>query len=442
MKKTLIIALLILSSTIVFSQTFNKQRLNSLFQVMEKNNKFMGSIVVSQNGKLLYSNTIGFADVETSKKADNQTKYRIGSISKMFTASLILKAVDENKISLSQTLDTYFSQIENSPQITIGNLLNHRSGIHDLTHNDDFMTYNTVPKSEKQMIDIIAKGKSDFSPNSRTEYSNSNFVVLSYILQKIYKEPYTEILDTKIIKPLDLKSTYFGSKIGAQNNESFSYHFTNKWQKATITDMSIPMGAGGIVSTAKDLTTFIEQLFKGKIVSKKSLKIMQTMNDFQGIGVGSGMLAFNNFDKKSYGHNGAIDDFQSILSYSPEENLTVSITSNGLSYPMNNILLCALSCYFDKPFTLPNFTILTVKPEVLDLYLGQYASKQFPLKIVITKSENKLFGQATGQPDFPLEATADNMFKFEQAGIVLKFDADKKQMVFKQGPSEYLFIKE
>lgn len=128
MKKFLILSLLIITNTVCFSQTFKSQRLDSLFLVLEKNNKFMGSIAVSQNGKLLYSNTIGYSDVENSKKADFKTKYRIGSISKMFTASLILKAIEENKISLNQTLDKYFPGIENSKQITIGNMLNHKSG--------------------------------------------------------------------------------------------------------------------------------------------------------------------------------------------------------------------------------------------------------------------------------------------------------------------------
>jgi CubicO group peptidase (beta-lactamase class C family) len=442
MKKFLIVTLLSLFNTIGFSQTYNSQGLDSLIQVLEKNNKFMGSIAVSKNGKVLYSNTIGYADVESSKKASAQTKYRIGSISKMFTASLILKAVEENKLSLNQTLEKYFPQIENSKKITIGNLLSHKSGIHDLTHNQDFMTYNTQPKSQAQIIEIIAKEKSEFAPDSKVEYSNSNYVVLSYILEKIYKKPYATILDTRIIKPLGLRDTYFGSKIQIQKNESNSYHFATKWDKSTDTDLSIPMGAGSIVSNPIDLTIFIEQLFKGKVVSQKSLALMKTMNEFHGIGIGMGMLEFTNFEKKSYGHNGAIDDFQSMLSYSPEQQISVAITSNGTIYPIEKVLSCALSSFLNKPFEIPTFTNVEVKPEVLDLYVGQYASAQVPIKIAVTRTENKLFGQATGQPSFPLEATATNSFKFEQASIVLEFNADKKQMIFKQGGGEFLFTKE
>jgi D-alanyl-D-alanine carboxypeptidase len=439
MKKILITGLLILSTTISFSQTFNKQRMDSLFQTLEKNDKFMGSIAVSENGKLLYTKAIGYSDLENSKKADATTKYKIGSISKMFTATLILKAIEENKLTLNQTLDAYFPQIENSKKITISNLLNHRSGIANFTDEEYCRTdeFNTAPKSEKEMVEVIAKLKSDFEPNSEGEYSNSNYVLLSYILEKVYKKTYSTILETKIVKPLGLKNTYFGGKTQINNNEAFSYRYKNEWEKGTETDPSIPMGAGAIVSNPTDLTIFIEQLFKGKLISAKSLSLMQTINQKYGMG----MFEFPYYENKSYGHTGGIDEFQSVLTYFPNEKLAVAITSNARVYPNNSILTCALSSYFNKPFEMPSFNYLKLKPEVLDLYAGQYSSLQIPIKIDVTQNDNKLFAQATGQSAFPLEATQTNIFKFDQAGIVLEFNADKKEMILKQGGKEFLFTK-
>lgn len=438
MKKILIISLCTFITTTCFSQNFNKQRLDSLFQVLEKKDKFMGSISVSQNGKILYSNAIGFADIETSKKATTQTKYRIGSISKMFTSSLILKAAEEKKIKLNETLDKYFPQIENSKKITIENLLNHRSGIHNFTNDSIYLSYNTRFKSQKEMIEIIAKGKSDFEPSSKAAYSNSNYVLLSYILEKIYKKDYATILNNSIIKPLKLTNTSFGSKTNLSNNESYSYSFEDKWIIETETDMSIPMGAGALVSNPNDLTIFIQQLFAGKIITENSLALMKTIKDKYGIG----MFEFPYDEKKGYGHTGGIDGFQSVLSYFPEEKLAIALTSNGVQYANNNVLLCALSCYFDRPFEIPTFDEVAISPELLNAYVGQYASAQIPLKISITQKENKLFAKATGQSAFPLEAVTINSFKFEPAGIVLKFNADKKEMTLKQGGKEFLFTKE
>lgn len=437
MKKILIISLVALIATSSFSQTFNKQRLDSLFQILEKKDKFMGSITVSQNGESIYTNVIGYSNLETFKKANAETKYRIGSISKMFTAVLIFKAIEQRKLRLNETLDNYFPQIENSKKITIENLLNHRSGIHNFTDDDDYLTYNTQPKTEKEMVDIIVKGNSDFEPNSKAQYSNANYVLLSYILEKVYKKEYSKILNKIIVKPLGLKNTYFGGKTNIYSNESYSYYFKNEWNREPETDMSIPIGAGGIISTPTDLTLFIHALFEMKIISEKSLKLMKTVKD----GYGMGMFELSNLDKVSYGHDGAIDRFQSIVTYFPEDKLAIAIISNGAIYKNRNILSCAESCYFNKPFEMPTFENNIVDMKVLDLYLGEYQSEQIPLKITITKTDNQLFAQANGQSAFPLDASSETIFKFEQAGIVLQFNSSKKEMILKQSGKEFLFVK-
>ena len=425
-KLTLLFGLLFSTS---FSQTFNTVKLDSLFQILETKDKFMGSIAVSVNGKLLYTKSIGKDDLETNKLSTISTKYRIGSISKMFTSCLIFKAVEDKKLSLDQTIEKYFPTIENANKISIGNLLNHRSGIHNFTNDENYMRYNTEPKSEKQMIEIIAKGKSDFEPNSKAEYSNSNYVLLSYILEKTYKKAYKELLTSKIIKPLGLKNTYFGNKINIQINECYSYSFEEKWQKEKETDMSIPMGAGAIVSNPTDLVVFIENLFSHKIISQNSLKQMKTLKDNYGMGI----FQFPFYDKQGFGHTGGIDGFGSVLSYFPADKLAVALTSNGRVYENNNIMIATLSCYYNKPFEIPTFKNIELKSEDLDKYLGEYSKENFPLKINVTKEGNKLFAQATGQSAFPLEAIEKDIFEFSTANIKMEFNPKDNQMTIIQG---------
>lgn len=420
-----------------YSQKMNTAKLDSLFQILETKDKFMGSIAVSQNGTLIYSKSIGKDDVETNKKATNLSKYRIGSISKMFTSILIFKAVEEKKIALNQTIEIYFPTIENTTKITIGNLLNHRSGIHNFTNDPEYFKYNTEPKSEEQMIEIITKGKSDFEPNSKADYSNSNYVLLSYILQKTYKKPFADILKDKITKPLGLKNTYAGNKINVQNNESNSYRFSEKWIKETETDMSIPMGAGAIVSNPTDLTIFIDNLFANKIINESSLKQMITLQDNYGMGI----FQIPFYDKKGFGHTGGIDEFRSVLYYFPEDKIAVALTSNGKTYDNNDIIIAALSSYFNKPFVIPTFKNIKLKTEDLDPYLGEYSDAGFPMKIKITKDNLKLFAQATGQSAFPLEATEKDKFEFLAAGIKLEFKPNEKQMILKQGGGAFKLTK-
>lgn len=334
-----------------FSQNLNTKRLDSLFQLLDKNNKYMGSIAISENGKLIYSNSIGYENVETSKKSDINTKYRIGSISKIFTASLIFKAIEEKKINLNQTINKYFPTIKNASKITISNLLNHRSGIYDFTNDDSYFDWNTQYQSRDKMTQRIASGEIAFEPDTKGEYSNSNYVLLTFILEDVYKKTYSEILAQKIIKPLKLKNTYFGGKINTDNKECNSYTYSGKWQKSTETDMSIPQGAGGIVSNPTDLNLFIESLFAGKIISAEHLNEMKTIKDKFGMG----MFEFPYQDKKIYGHTGGVDRFKSVLTYLPKEKLAIAFCSNGKDYDNNNVLQCVLSSYFNDPFQMPIF---------------------------------------------------------------------------------------
>lgn len=420
-----------------YSQKMNVAKLDSLFQILEAKDKFMGSIVVSQNGTLVYSKSIGKADVETNTKASHLTKYRIGSISKMFTSVLIFEAIEEKKLSLNQTLANYYPTIENASKITIGNLLNHRSGIHNFTDDAEYLQYNTTAKSESQMVAIMAKAKSDFEPNSKANYSNSNYVLLSYILQKIYNKPYATILKDKITKPLGLKNTYVGRKINVQNNEANSYKLSGQWIKETETDMSIPMGAGAIVSNPSDLALFIENLFAKKIINESNLNQMTTIQDKYGMGVFQ--IPFQ--DKKGFGHKGGIDEFRSVLYYFPTDKVAVALTSNGKSYDNNDIIVAALSSYFNKPFVIPTFTTLNLTSEELDPFLGEYSAAGFPLKINIMKDNATLFAQATGQSSFPLEAIKKNIFQFLAAGITIEFNPNEKQLILKQGGGTFTLTK-
>ncbi|MEO6833826.1 MAG: serine hydrolase domain-containing protein [Chitinophagaceae bacterium] len=421
-----------------FAQTFDKAKLDNYFQELEKSNRFMGSVALSENGKVVYTKSIGFADIETNTKSNENTKYRIGSISKSFTSTLVLKAIEEKKLKLDTKLNSYFPGITNADKITISNLLDHRSGIHNFTNDSTYLDWNNQAKSEAEMVKIIEIGGSDFEPDSKAEYSNSNYVLLSYILQKVYKKPYSEILTEKIIKPVGLKNTYVGGKINLKDNECSSYKFGTTWIKEKETDMIIPMGAGDIVSTPSDLTKFAYALFNGKIISAKSLELMKTMKDHYGYGLFQ--MPFG--DKISYGHTGGIDGFSAVYGYFSTEKVGFALTSNGSNYNNNDISIVLLSAIFNKTYEIPSFKSYDVTTAELDKYLGLYSSKDIFLKITVTKEGKTLMAQATSQSAFGLEATEKDKFKFEAAGIKMEFNPAEKTMILRQGGSSFTFTKE
>lgn len=427
-----------LSALSLSAQELNRAKLDSLFTILESNDRYMGSFALSHQGRPLYTKAIGYEDRASGKKATPDTKYRIGSITKMFTSALVFMAVEEDKIDLDQTIDTYFPEVKNTNTITIGHLLNHRSGIHNLTSVEDYLDWNTERTPREELLKKIIDGPSVFEPGSKAEYSNSNYVLLTFILEEVFDSTYPNLVKEKIIVPLGLDDTYVGSKIDPAGHEAFSYTYTSTWKKEPETDMSVPLGAGNLVSKPTDLNKFIEALFAGGLISQESLDLMTTLTD----GYGMGIFQMPFYDKRGYGHNGGIDGFSSALGYIPEDGLAFALTSNGNRFSNNEILIAALSAFYGKPFELPSFTSIELTSEELDPYLGSYSSEQIPLKISITKEGKVLIAQATGQPSFPLEATEEHVFEFAPAGVRMEFDPANRSIVLKQGGGAFTYTKE
>lgn len=421
-----------------FTQNFDKEKLDSYFKALEDNNKFMGTVAVSKNGSILYTKSIGFADVENNIKATEISKYRIGSITKTFTAVLVFKTVEEGKLDLNQRINTYFPSIKNAEKITIGMLLNHRSGLHNFTDDTTFDSWRTQAKTEKEMIELIAKGGSDFKPGSKSEYSNSNFVLLTFILQKTYNKSYADLLQEKIIQPIGLTNTYVFGKINTANNECKSYVFAGDWNVSEETDFTIPLGAGAIVSTTIDLNRFADALFGGRLLKKESLDYMKTIKGDYGYG----LFQIPFYKSIGYGHTGGIDGFSSIFAHFEDSNISYSLTSNGANYENNEISIAVLSAIYNRPYEVPEFKTYTPDPADMDKYLGVYASKLIKLKITITKNGNVLFAQATGQGSFSLDPIGKHQFESAQVGAKIEFDLLENTLILHQGGAKVVFKKE
>lgn len=410
------------------SQSFNKALADSLIDRLNAYQQYNGSVCLMKNGKIIYQNSLGFADIEQQISAGKQTKYRIGSISKTFTATIIHQLVDEGKISLQAKLADFFPEIPGAAQISIDMLLRHQSGLFNFTNDSLYASYLSEPKTHAEILQIIGSYPLDFEPGSKTSYSNSNYVLLGYIIEKTEGLSYAEVLKNRITKPLQLKNTYYGGAIDLAQNESNSYKLEDgHYVPETITDMSIPHGAGAIVSNPEDLTRFLEGLFLGRLISDSSLKDMTTIPER----MGSGLFVFPFYTHKGYGHTGGIDGFRSVATYFPADSLSIATCSNGAAYSPNELLIGILSCYFGQDFELPNFTTIAVDTAILNQYTGVYSTADFPLKISISVIEGKLTAQATGQSSFPLEAVSQTEFKFDQAGIRIIFG--QQTLLLKQG---------
>ena len=436
MKKLLY--LFVLSTSISFSQQTKFQKIDSLLTFLNTNNKFMGSIALSENNKIVFAKTYGFADVESGKKLDVNTKLKIGSITKTFTSTIIMQLIDEKKLTLDTKLSKFYPNIKNADKITIHHLLHHRTGIPDFLNDDPAIAEVIYKENKKEdLLKRIEDYTSDFEPNSKHKYSNSNYNLLGYIIEDITGKSYVDNLNSRIIKKLGLKNTALPEKIDVSKNEGYSFSFDGKvWEKVPEWNNSLAFAAGAISSTPSDLTMFLYSLFNGKLVSEEALEQMKTMEDYYGKG-----LVIAPFDgKKYYGHTGGIESFRAVAMYNVEDKFCISLLVNGDNFNRNDIMIGVLSLYYGKEYSFPDLNGFAVSKEKLQSYTGTYATPTFPMKITITEENGKLLAQATGQSSFPLVAKSETKFVFDTAGITLIF-SDKK-MTLKQAGMEYVFDKE
>jgi CubicO group peptidase (beta-lactamase class C family) len=439
-----VFVLVLISGSVISQNTvLFSSRIDSLLNTLEEKDKAMASVTITKNGQVVYSKATGFIDNTGSSllKANPDSKYRIGSISKMFTTVMILQLVEEKKLSLDEPLSHFYKKVPNADSITIADLLNHHSGLFNFTNSEDYTKWMTEYRSKKQLLEMIEGQKPAFPPHEKGEYSNTNFVLLGFIIEDVTGKTYPQNLTERITSKIGLTNTMYGGKINHSANEASSFEFGEKtWTMLPETDMSIPGGAGSVVSTTPELTAFINALFGGKLISKSSLERMTTLKD--GFGLGTFKIPF--YERSAFGHNGGIDGFSSSLAYFPDDKVALAFCSNGLNFPMNDILIGLLSFYFDKPYKIPDFKTVVLPAEKLSAYEGEYNSEQLPLIITVKLDGNNLTAQATGQSAFPLTCSSETEFRFDQAGIVMVFnilsDGKVDGFILKQG-ADYTFKK-
>lgn len=412
--------------------------MNQYFDSIVKYDEGMGSIAIFENGKEQFRRIYGYADKANKKKANKKTKYRIGSISKTFTAACIMQLVDEGRIKLDQKLAVFYPDLPNADKISIEQLLRHRSGLHNFVDDADYSDYLKEEQSrESHMKRFMAKGV-DFEPGEKYSYSNTNYVLLAFICEDVDGIPFDEILKKRITKPLKLKSTQHTGAYNLKNKEAFSYYWSGEWQAERQTHGSVSIGAGSLISAVSDLNRFFYALENGKLVSALAYERMKTMVE----GYGLGLFPIPWKEDVGYGHTGGIDGFQSVLAYFPEHKVYVAFCGNGIKLARNEIVLTAVGMYFKETTKIPDLSPKeSLLIEDVTSYIGKYTSADIDLEIDISGSNGVLSAQATGQSIFPLTAEDENTFIFKPAGITMRFDLNTSSFILEQGGGKFVFQK-
>jgi CubicO group peptidase (beta-lactamase class C family) len=324
-----------------------------------ENEQFSGSVLIARAGKVLFSKGYGMADWDQHVPNTPQTEFRIGSLTKQFTAMAILLLQERGKLHVQDHICLYVPHCPAAWQpITIHQLLTHTSGIPNFTAFPDFDP--SQPASPEQLIVLFKDKPLDFPPGTLYSYSNSGYVVLGYIIERVTGEPYAQFLQHTIFTPLQMRNTGYD-----QNHPPLPEHATGyqDWQyrpfaelvKAQYTDMSWPLAAGGLYSTVEDLYRWEQALTTPVLVSQKSLDEMFTPyvsicltwicpNPFTSEGYGYGWVIAWEFATEQVPyhqviwHNGAIPGFVAYIGRYPASKMTIIVLSNLAS---TNVLAIA-----------------------------------------------------------------------------------------------------
>src|SRR5499426_3276934 len=218
-----------------YAQTLDKAKLDQFFDRLAEKNKAMGSLTIAKDGKVLYTRAIGYSQINGTEKKPltAANRFRIGSITKTFTAAMILQLVEEGKLKLTDTLDKFLPQVPNAKKITILQILSHRSGIPNVRREQNAQgNVNTTPMTKDEHLALIVKATPDFEPDTKALYSNSGYFILGLIIEKVTGKPYGEALTERITSKIGLANTYLATgNIDVSKNEALTYmNFGAGWK--------------------------------------------------------------------------------------------------------------------------------------------------------------------------------------------------------------------
>lgn len=396
-------------------------KLDKYIQAYVGTNQFSGTVFVAKNGKILLCKAYGMANIENNVPNTINTKFRLGSITKQFTAMAIMQLQEMGKLNIQDSLSKYIPDYPHGQNITIHNLLTHTSGIPNVTAFPEYKRKQIKPHTLEQLIERFKDRPLDFNPGEKHAYSNSNYILLTYIIEKTSGKKYAEFLKEHIFDPLNMKDSGCDDYRRILKNRAAGYSLINdELANASYIDMSFPAGAGALYSTVEDLYRWDQALYTGKLVSKESLdKMFTPFKDNYGYGLGIETSPHG----KVISHSGGIDGFHTVFRRYVDHNACVIVLSNFEFAPVGKIEQNLSRIMFGEKPEYPKMHVAVhVNPIIYDQYVGTYTAKDKDktFTFVVTKEQAKLFIEFVEQKD-KREAYSESETEFFLKGLDIQF---------------------
>jgi CubicO group peptidase (beta-lactamase class C family) len=388
---------------------------------------FSGAVLVMKQNKVVLEKGYGYADWEWNVQNTPKAKFRIGSITKQFTATCILQLVEQGKLKLDDKLSKFIPDFPRGDSVTIHMLLNHTSGIASYTDQPEFMNVARLTLSKDSMISFFEKKPYNFSPGTKYLYNNSGYFLLGYIIEKVSGQSYNDYLRSHILDKLGMNNTGIDKLDTVLPMRARGYsRIGKKTFNADFISMEWPFSAGVIYSTVEDLYKWDRALYGNSILSSTSKQKMFTPGKSN---YGYGIIIDSLENHFRIWHNGGIPGFSSNISRFPNDDLCIVVLSNNQSN-VDFISIALADILFDQPVEFPyEHKEVKIDPALLDRYVGKYSAF---MTLQFIKKDGKLYRHRDGTPDIELKPESNTKFFYaDDSDRQIEFEVDKSGKVLK-----------
>jgi CubicO group peptidase (beta-lactamase class C family) len=338
-------------------------KIQHVLELAHKFRQFNGSALVAENGKVIYKGGFGMANMEWGIPNAPDTKFRLGSITKQFTAVLTLQLVEQGKIKLDGKISDYLPDYRKDigEKVTVHQLLTHTSGIPSYTSQPGFFeNVSRNPYKVAEFVKKYASGDLEFEPGSKYSYNNSGYFLLGAIIERVTGKTYEQALKDNIFDPVGMKNTGYDHHNTLIPKRASGYAKTpTSHTNAAYLDMSIPYAAGSMYSTVEDLYLWDQALYTDKVLSAQSKELMYKPfleNYAYGWVVRNASFKVNDQPVQVIAHGGGINGFTTIITRFPKEKNLIVILDNTSS-SVNKLSDTIAKVLYNEPYEAPKMSI-------------------------------------------------------------------------------------
>ncbi|WP_242859871.1 serine hydrolase [Clostridium drakei] len=411
------------------------KKLDDYLTAEQKLYNFSGSVLVAKGGNILLDKGYNMSNFDQNIKNTNHTTFAIGSMTKQFTATAIMQLVEKGLINEQDKVSKYIPDFPNGDKITIDNLLTHTSGLANVTPTLLNMKLEDSKKIEN-IINLFKDKPLYFKPGSKFEYSNSGYILLGYIVEKVSGMSYADYLQNNIFKPLNMNHTGMGYNGTIKNYNSNGY--TGYLDVSPISDKSslnALYGAGALYSCTEDLYKWDRSLKEHKLLTEKTLDKMFSKHVAMSEGdnldyYGYGWMIYDSPDLHEIYHGGNVLGFTSNIERIPDKDLTIIILSNIGYYHVDSISSVLTNVCLGYKYEMPKAKeVIKLDNNLSNSYVGEYSFKDLGVTGSITSEDGHLYFIFAGQPKCEMFPESKNKFYFRSFDGNLTVNTNEKGQV-------------